>query len=84
MNTATTAPLTQRPVITSVEALMIARTDARLVYRDIDFLYRIDMRLMPDGWHIDFEFKDDSANSGGPHYVIDADTGKITSKRYEQ
>jgi hypothetical protein len=70
--------------LTSVEALVIARTDARRIYRDLDFLYKIDMCLTDDAWHIDFEFKDESANSGGPHYVIDAQNGNILSKRYDQ
>lgn len=82
MSAATSTPA--RAVITSVEALVVARADARLVYRDLDELYRIDIRLMPDGWHVDFEFKDDAANSGGAHYVIDATSGTIRTKRYEQ
>jgi hypothetical protein len=84
MNAATPAAQLSPPAITSVEALVVARADARRVYRDIDQLYRIDLCLMPDGWHVDFEFKDPAANSGGPHYVIDADSGHIRSKRYEQ
>jgi hypothetical protein len=77
-------PPTTGAGITSVEALSVARADAQTVYRDLDALYRIDIQLMPDGWHIDFEFKDDAANSGGPHYVIDATSGTIRTKRYEQ
>jgi hypothetical protein len=84
MRAATLPPPTTRAVITSVDALAVARADAQTVYRDLDALYRIDIQLMPDGWHVDFEFKDDAANSGGPHYVIDATNGTIRTKRYEQ
>ena len=71
------------PAVSSDEALKVARSDAERAYRDLH-LYVIAMRLEPDGWHNDFEFKDDTAQSGGPHYVIDAKTGTITQKRYEQ
>jgi hypothetical protein len=80
----TTTPTPSRAVVTSVEALSVARADAQAVYHDLDALYRIDIQLMPDGWHVDFEFKDDSANSGGPHYIIDSNSGTIRTKRYEQ
>jgi hypothetical protein len=39
---------------------------------------------LPDGWHIDYQLKNPLSNGGGPHYVIDAATGAIVSKRYEQ
>lgn len=70
-------------MIASEEALRIARADAERAYRDLH-LYRIAGALETDGWHVDFEFKDDMAQSGGPHYVINSDTGSIVSKRYEQ
>jgi hypothetical protein len=65
------------------QALKIAREDGEKVYRDLS---RFDIRvaLEADGWHIDYIFKDDRARGGGPHYVIDALTGGILSKRYEQ
>lgn len=71
------------PTIASDQALRIARADAERMYRNLH-LYRISMTLEPDGWHVDFEFKDDLAQSGGPHYVIDATKGDIVSKCYEQ
>jgi len=40
--------------------------------------------LEADGWHVDYILKDERARGGGPHYVIDAHTGGILSKRYEQ
>jgi hypothetical protein len=78
----TTQQLAQ-PAVSSGQALQVACADANKVYRDLH-LYAIAIRLEPDGWHIDFDFKDADAQSGGPHYVIDATTGAIASKYYEQ
>ena len=69
--------------LASDEALRIARADAERVYRELH-LYRIGITLEPDGWHIDYDLKDPNANGGGPHYVIDATTGAIVSKKYHQ
>jgi hypothetical protein len=63
--------------------LAIAQADASRVYRDLT-AYRIQLVLEPDGWHVDYELKDPRLKGGGPHYVIDARTGAIVSKRYEQ
>ena len=71
------------PALTSDEALRIARSDAERVYSDLH-LYRIEIILESDGWHIDFELKDSSLNGGGPHYVIDAATGTVLFKKYYQ
>lgn len=64
-------------------ALTIAQADAIKAYRDVS-LYRIHLVLEPDGWHVDYELKDPRLKGGGPQYVIDAATGTIVSKRYEQ
>jgi uncharacterized membrane protein YkoI len=64
-------------------ALRIARTDAESAYQDLS-IYRIAMSLEEDGWLVDYELKDPELQGGGPHYVIDARTGAILSKRYEQ
>lgn len=64
-------------------ALKIAQTDAERVYRDL-FLYRIGISLEDDGWRVDYELKDPDLNGGGPHYLIDATSGEIVSKRYDQ
>ena len=64
-------------------ALAIAHADAVTAYRDLT-LYRILLALEADGWHVDCELKDARRKGGGPHYVIDATSGQITSKRYEQ
>ena len=71
------------PAIASHQALGIAQADALRVYRDLT-RYWIRVSLEQDGWHVDYELKDQRWKGGGPHYVIDASTGAILSKRYEQ
>ncbi len=65
------------------QALRIARTDAESAYRDLS-IYRIAISLEENGWLVDYELKDPELQGGGPHYVIDARTGAILAKRYEQ
>jgi hypothetical protein len=83
MSTATTQPARTRPRLSGDEALRIAGADAERVYRDLSS-YRIVLALEADGWHVDYELKSPTALGGGPHYIIDAVTGAIASKRYEQ
>jgi len=64
-------------------ALRVAHTDAAVAYRDLSG-YRIEMSLENDGWHVDYKLKDVQLHGGGPHYIIDAITGTILTKRYEQ
>ncbi len=71
------------PSITSDQALRIARLDAERVYRDLS-PYRASVVLEEDGWHIDYEIKDQQQQGGGPHYVIDLASGDILSRLYEQ
>lgn len=71
------------PAIGGDRALAIAQADAATAYRDLT-MYRIQLVLESDGWHIDYELKYSRLNGGGPHYVIDATAGRIISKRYEQ
>jgi hypothetical protein len=70
-------------ILAGDEVLAIARADASRVYRDLSAL-RIQLVLEEDGWHVDYELKDPRFKGGGPHYLIDAHTGKIVAKRYEQ
>ena len=83
MSTAT-LPATSRPVVTSDEALRIARLDGERAYRDGLEHYLIQITMQPDGWHVDYELNRPGWNGGGPHYVIDPTSGAILSKRYEQ
>lgn len=71
------------PFVAGDQAQAIARADASPVYRDLS-PYRIQLVLEADGWHVDYELNDPGLKGGGPHYVIDAGTGAILSKRYEQ
>jgi hypothetical protein len=64
-------------------ALAIAQADATRAYRDLS-PFRIQLVLENDGWQVDYELKDPRLKGGGPHYIIDAYTGTILSKRYEQ
>jgi hypothetical protein len=70
-------------VIAGDRALAVAQADAATAYRDLS-VYRIQLVLEADGWHIDYELKDPRLKGGGPHCVIEAARGVILSKRYEQ
>ena len=69
--------------VTSDQALCIARLDAENAYRDL-LPFCIHVELDDDGWHVDYELRNKQSHGGGPHYVIDAQTGVIRTKRYEQ
>ena len=71
------------PVLPGDQVLAIAHGDASRVYRDL-CAYRIQLVLEDDGWHVDYELKNPRLKGGSPHYRIDASTGAILSKRYEQ
>ena len=71
------------PRVSGDTALRIAQADAEKVYRDLSG-YRIVLALEADGWHVDYQLKSPTAVGGGPHYIIDAVTGAIATKRYEQ
>ena len=83
MTTTTTQRSEKQPLIASDQALLIARLDAEKRYRDLT-CYRILVALESDGWHVDYELKDANLNGGGAHYILDAMTGVIVSKSYEQ
>lgn len=81
MISTSTLPMPSR--LAGDQILTIAQQDALVAYRDLS-AFRILLVLEPDGWHVDYELKDPNLFGGGPHYVIDAQTGAILSKRYEQ
>jgi hypothetical protein len=64
------------------DARAIAEEDAKRAYRDLA-PYEVRARYEKGAWHIDYELRP-GLNGGGPHYVIDAASGRILSKRYEQ
>ncbi len=71
------------PPVSAARALAVAEADALRAYRDLS-AYRIQVALEADGWHIDYQLTDLRRKGGGPHYVIDASSGAIRTKRYEQ
>jgi hypothetical protein len=75
------APAPQK--LTTPDILRIAQSDAEGAYGDLSD-YRITLALHPDGWHVDYDLTEPLMAGGGPHYVIDAATGTIVHKRYEQ
>jgi hypothetical protein len=62
------------------QALAIAQADSLRVYRNLSS-YRVSLVLEDFGWHVDYDLKDTKRKGGGPHYVIDATSGAIISKR---
>ena len=83
MSLASTPTSAAAPRVSGDTALRIAQADAEKVYRDLS-RYRIVLALEADGWHVDYQLKSPTAVGGGPHYLIDAVSGAIASKRYEQ
>jgi hypothetical protein len=80
---ADSVPQLQTPVISAAQALAIAEADALAAYKDLT-PYRIEIRLDTDGWHVEYYLNRRRWAGGGPHYVIDATTGAIVSKKYYQ
>jgi hypothetical protein len=78
-----TAASANLPQVSGDAALRIAQADAEKAYRNLTG-YRIVLALEPDGWHVDYQLKSPTAVGGGPHYLIDAVSGAIVTKRYEQ
>ena len=74
---------TTQPAISGHQALAIAEEDAIREYKDLT-PYRIELVQKEDGWHIGYFIKWPRCAGGGPHYVIDAETGAILSKKYYQ
>jgi hypothetical protein len=75
--------LTTEPAVSCDQALAIAQVDAAKVYEKL-WRFRIEVELESDGWHIAYRIREKRVAGGGPHYVIDAATGAIVSKKYYQ
>ena len=73
---------TSPSMISRERALAIASADAITAYRDLS-PYTTTAAQQSDGWHVDYELPT-GIQGGGPHYIIDARTGAIVHKRYEQ
>ena len=76
-------PTLGTPAVSGAQALAIAQKDAESAYRDLS-PYRIQIALEPDGWHVDYELKNQRLHGGGPHYIIDPQSGSIRWKIYER
>ncbi len=81
MSTATTPP-----AIRCDQALAIAHADAVGAYRDPLTRHRVEVRLEPEGWVVEYHYRGIGRfhTGGGPHYLIHAETGEILSKKYFQ
>ena len=74
------------PTVEVHEALAICHADGLLAYEQLHH-YEIEIFLEKDGWHIEYGIRQRNGSrvaGGGPHYVVDADTGEILSKKYYQ
>ncbi len=69
--------------VSRLQAISIAEADALPVYGNLDDL-TLEVDLGSDGWHVDYWMRKPRHAGGGPHYVIDATTGEIVSKKYSQ
>jgi hypothetical protein len=70
-------------VISEEAARDIAAAEAGQAYHDLSG-YQVSARLADGSWYVDYELIDESLLGGGPHFVIDATSGTITARRYEQ
>lgn len=79
-------PVTESVPITQEHALAIAHADAIQAYGEDMSRFRIEVRQDGSEWYIDYRFVPAARfqTGGGPHYIINAHTGDIVSKRYEQ
>lgn len=67
------------------QAIAIAEADALPRY-GAEWLNKLLLRavLHDDGWRVEYEQWRPRHSGDGPHYVIDATTGEILSKKYYQ
>ena len=74
------------PTVVVHEALAICHADGLLAYDRLHH-YTVEIFLEKDGWHVMYGIKQRNGSrvvGGGPHYVIDSNTGEILSKKYYQ
>jgi hypothetical protein len=70
-------------VISEETAREIAAAEAGQAYHDLSG-YAVTARLADGRWYVDYDLTDETLLGGGPHFVIDAASGEITARRYEQ
>ena len=70
--------------ITKEQAIEIVKEDVQLGF-DTNF-YNIEARLEPDGWHVDYSFKNlphGVIGGGAPHYIVNSETGAVIKKWFD-
>ena len=72
-----------QPILAADQILTFAQADAVRAYGDLS-VYSVRLALEDDGWHVDYDLRDPRMKGGGPHYILDPNTGAILTKRYEQ
>ncbi len=73
------------PTVSRPQAIAVAEADALPMYGTYLHTLVLEMTLRDDGWHLEYSPKREGLRTGGgPHHVIDATTGAIVSKRYDQ
>ena len=70
-------------MISEEQAREIAAAEAGQAYVDLS-PYTVTARLDGGSWLVDYDLTDETLLGGGPHFVIDASSGEITARRYEQ
>ena len=70
-------------MISEEQAREIAAAEAGQAYHDLG-IYTVTAHRDGGEWFVDYELTDPMSLGGGPHFVIDARSGKITGRRYEQ
>ncbi len=70
-------------MISEEQARAVAEAEARQAYHDLS-VYTVTARLEGDAWYVDYELADPLALGGGPHLVVDAFSGEVVARRYEQ
>jgi len=77
--------VTATPVISRQQTVGIVEADALPMYGNCLHTLVLEMTLHGDGWHLVYSPKRQRyCTGGGPHYIIDATTGAIVSKKYYQ
>lgn len=72
------------PAVDRRQAIAIAEADAVPLFGNELNVLTLEAALHDDGWHVEYHMRRRGWAGGGPHYVIDADTGVIKSKKYYQ
>lgn len=77
-------PAIEVAAISRQAVLAIAEADAIAAYGDLSYL-KVEAELKDGQWIVAYRMNRPGRwAGGGPHYVIDATTGEIVSKKYYQ